>query len=223
LAQARRARGDEGKQARRRSIVRVAIAKLQRKPFQRLTMAELARGAGLAKGTTYLYFRSKEELFLAALQEMLGAWFDDVDARLERAAGRLAPAQVVRLVVDSVVRREDLARLLTVLHTSLEHNVPVAAALAFKQAVQAHLLRSGALLERALPFLGAGGGSRLLLRVNALTIGLWQMAEPAPVMRQVLEMPGMDVFRIDFGAELRGALGALLGGLETEAGKGRRA
>jgi hypothetical protein len=45
-------------------------------------------------------------------------------------------------------------------------------------------------------------------------VGLEQQAEPAPVMRRILEAPGVEVLRVEFDREFRAAVRALLTGLE---------
>src|SRR5437867_317791 len=222
VSRPRRARGEAAKQQRRDAILRVARRLFERGTFADLTMAELARRAGLAKGTVYLYFETKEELFLAVLEDLLQAWFDDVDRRLDGLGGKASPERVARGLADAVAGQETLTRLLTVLHTSLEHNITRARVLRFKQLVHARLFRTAARLERCLPFLRPGEGARVLLLVDALVIGLRHLADPAPVVREVLDEPGMDVFDVDFVRELRASLLALLRGLEAQAGKDRR-
>jgi AcrR family transcriptional regulator len=73
MALRQRARNDEDKQVRRAEILTQAAALLGKHPYARITMSQVAAGSGLAKGTLYLYFRSKEELFLALLQRELVA------------------------------------------------------------------------------------------------------------------------------------------------------
>jgi AcrR family transcriptional regulator len=65
-------------------------------------MAELAEQCGLAKGTLYLYFDSKEELFLAALELELAAWFEHLATRVF-AAGRMSARDFAELVARSLV------------------------------------------------------------------------------------------------------------------------
>ena len=60
----RRARDTAAKLSRRRQLLEAAAACLDAAGYAATTMSEIAIAAGLAKGTTYLYFRSKEELFL---------------------------------------------------------------------------------------------------------------------------------------------------------------
>ncbi|HSO53339.1 MAG TPA: TetR family transcriptional regulator [Actinomycetes bacterium] len=217
LERGRRARREDDKRRRRRDILDAAWALLSATPYPEVTMAAVADRAGLAKGTAFLYFRTKEGLFLALAAERLDAWFADLDAGLEAErtcdAGRLA-----RLVCDTVGRHPGLGRLLAVLHGVLERNVDLETARAFKRGLLGHVTRTGALLERTCPFLapGAGGpgGAVLLLRVHALAVGIAQMADPPPVVAAVLGEPGMEIFRVDPGPMLEETLAALLRGLE---------
>ena len=71
-----RARDEESKRTRRSQLLAAAAGRLDAAGYAATTMAEVAAAAGLAKGTTYLYFRSKEELFLELLLEELGAWVE---------------------------------------------------------------------------------------------------------------------------------------------------
>ena len=103
LEPGRRARREGDKQRRRRAILDAAWALLQATPYPGVTMAGVAERAGLAKGTAFLYYRTKESLFLALAAERLDAWFADVDAAL--AAQRTCdPARLARLVCDAVGR-----------------------------------------------------------------------------------------------------------------------
>ncbi|MEZ4235373.1 MAG: helix-turn-helix domain-containing protein [Myxococcota bacterium] len=54
-----RARSTEAKLARREQILSAAVRLLGDEPYEALTMASVARAAGLGKGTPYLYWRSR--------------------------------------------------------------------------------------------------------------------------------------------------------------------
>lgn len=51
------------KRERPAEILAAAVAELSSKEFQAVRMVDIARRAGVSKGTIYLYFRSKAELF----------------------------------------------------------------------------------------------------------------------------------------------------------------
>ena len=60
----KRARSDDEKEARKAAILAAARDMIAESGFDGVTMSGLARRAGLAKGTLYLYVRTKEEVFL---------------------------------------------------------------------------------------------------------------------------------------------------------------
>jgi AcrR family transcriptional regulator len=177
-------------------------------------MAEVAQLAGVAKGTPYLYFRTKEELFVGLLEQSLDDWFDALDASLAGGTGWMPAAGLADLMTDSLARRPLLRRLLAQLGPVLERNLDTDRALRFKWRVAGRLATTGSLLERRTVFLRPGDGGRLLLHLQALATGMQVVAEPAPSVRGVMEAPGLEVFRLDFARDFRAAAGALLTGLE---------
>jgi AcrR family transcriptional regulator len=71
-----RARSPEAKRARRQSILKTAEQILRSDGFDAFTMNSLAKTTGLAKGTLYLYFSSREELVLALYIHLNDDWVD---------------------------------------------------------------------------------------------------------------------------------------------------
>jgi AcrR family transcriptional regulator len=67
LARRRRAVSDEDKSARRDEIMAAAKKVFARKGFHAATIADVAKEAGLAYGSVYWYFDSKDELFHALM------------------------------------------------------------------------------------------------------------------------------------------------------------
>ena len=56
---------------RRREILRSAREVFAREGFQEATMEKIAQNAGISKGTIYLYFKNKTDLFFQAIDERL--------------------------------------------------------------------------------------------------------------------------------------------------------
>src|SRR5437867_9426872 len=72
----------QDKQERYHAILDAAEQLLLRSPEHSANMAEVAEQAGLAKGTIYLYFPSKEELFLALHERNIDGFFRALIDRL---------------------------------------------------------------------------------------------------------------------------------------------
>ena len=208
-----RARSPEDKQARHARLLATARTLWRESDLDGFTMAGVAARAGIVKGTLYLYFQTKEALLLAVLSQELAEWFDVLDAALVREAAWDA-ARLARIVADSLADRASLVRLLTVQSSILERNIDFAVALAFKGFLLERAARAGTHIERALPWLAPGDGMLILQRINALVVGLAHLADPPPIVREVLERPEFAPLRVPFGAQLQDSLEALLLGIE---------
>lgn len=211
-----RARKDEEKLQRRQDILDVAWQLFQETSYQAITMSEVAQRSGLAKGTVYLYFKTKEELFLGVQEQQFEAWFNEIDERLDELSdpdNRLE--QVARVLCKSLEKRANLTRLLTILHSILEQNIDFDSALRLKRMLLVRISGTGARLEQHLPFLQPGEGGKVLLRIYALIIGLHEQADPSPVARQAMEHdPALRVMLLDFKQEFAETVLILLKGMK---------
>lgn len=219
MAIKRRAMSDHQKQARRQKIIETTTQIFQETSYDAVNMADIAKKVGVAKGTLYLYFQTKESLFLAIQTELFERWFDEVDSSLETMATSTQPvtiSKVVMLISQTLSKYPTLVRLIAILHTILEQNSDFETVLTFKQMLRTRSLHTAQLLETCLTFLQPGDGLRLLLQIHALIIGLQHMAEPADIVQQVLEEPGLEIFKIDFTPEFLDVLKALIYGLQYQ-------
>src|SRR6266545_4044712 len=166
------ARSRKDKESRREAILEAAREVWATSTFDELTMADVARRVQLAKGTLYLYFPTKETLLLALLESSLERCLTEIERRFSAADAPAAPDAAAEAIVAPLLADEPLTRLLAILGTVLEHNVPQARIRQFKAWLLRRLERTGPCLERRLPFLGRGGGVRLLVRLHALVAGL---------------------------------------------------
>lgn len=217
-----RARTAEEKGARRAQVIAAARGLFRRRGFHEISVADVARAARVAKGTVFLYFESKEELFFALACDELARWLDDMDELFRGlAASRPRPdAEAVFAALGAVLRRHSLSRrLIAILHSVLEHNVRYAEVLRFKRMMGARLPATGALIEQVLPFLEPGQGAKLLLWMYALVIGFAHLAEPpASVERVYREDRDLRWMQLDFGTAYFEALGAIIDGWRLRAG-----
>lgn len=200
-----RARSEHDKMQRRRAIVDAARRLFAERGLAGFAMADVAARAGVVKGTLYLYWPTREELLLSVLEELLWQWLDELDGRLDETRAPAAPRKLAAIVCDSLASHEPLGRLLAVLQTVLEHNVSRESIVRFKSELWLRMAATGARLERLVP-LGVGQGARVLLHLNALLVGLVQMAESAPLVQELLSAPPLAALKVELPRELRAAL-----------------
>jgi AcrR family transcriptional regulator len=204
----RRARTDEDKARRAQEILDAARECFDERRFDTFTMDDVATRLGLAKGTLYRYHPTRESLLLAVLQDDLREWFTDVDAALARGIS------VVEAIVPPLLARPRAMRLLAVLPTVLEHNVPLPTAVEFKHSLLDHVGRTGRALDHALDA-ADGSGARLLLQLNAAVVGLYHSAHPAPVVAEILARREFEPLRVDLARELTTVAVALVAAVRT--------
>lgn len=89
----------------RETILDAAEALLARYGYRKTTMDDIARDVGIGKGTTYLHFASKEEVFLATIDRIV----DRLCVRLRDIASRPEPleARLRRMLEERVLYRFD--------------------------------------------------------------------------------------------------------------------
>lgn len=75
------------KQARPAELLEAALDLFVEKGFAATRVEEVARLAGVSKGTLFLYFSSKEELFKAVVRHNLSGQFPQWNAQLEKFEG----------------------------------------------------------------------------------------------------------------------------------------
>lgn len=216
----RRARSQEQKGERRQEILAAAITILREKPYRKINMADVAKKAGTAKGTVFLYFKTKEELFLSIASREFEQWFNAMDRLFTDVAGGPARGSRDRVLIalrDMLKEDSLLVSLIPIVHTILEQNIGYDQAKEFKEMLGQRLRHTGRLLEECLPFLKKGQGVTFLLWMYALVIGFTQLATPSPVIKKVFQnYPALRMMQIDFGQSYFDALGVILDGWKAQ-------
>lgn len=206
----RRAVNDLLKDARRETILVVALELFCKNSFESITMGTISVGAGLAKGTLYLYFHSREEIFLALLARELHAWLAAVGQATKEWSSL---NDGLDWIADSLTGRGELLRLSSLFHSALEQHVPIETVRAFKLTYDAGLCEIAPDLAVALGLKDEHAARRFLRWIQVCTIGLYQIASPTPVVQaSILGEARLAHMVIDFQSELRDMLAALLTG-----------
>ena len=206
-----RAMDDASKQERYSAILDAAERLLENEVGRLPSVAEVAKEAGLAKGTVYLYFNSKEQLlhglharhtesfFLALSDYLITTEQPNVDAMLE-------------ITREKMVSTRSYLPLASQCLGAMNHALPDEEKEQFRQRVQQMLQHSGTLLEQHFPILQSGDGAALLMRSYAVIIGLWQLLQPGTACISGSECGLQSPLGSDYSTELRTALRALWDG-----------
>jgi TetR/AcrR family transcriptional regulator, fatty acid metabolism regulator protein len=74
---------------KRKSIIQAAIEVFSKKDFKTASISEIAQKAGVADGTIYQYFKSKEDLFFSIPIEKTNEFRSQLDLHLEGISGAI--------------------------------------------------------------------------------------------------------------------------------------
>lgn len=162
-----KARTSEQKVFRREEILEAAHELLKETGYEAFAMAPLARRAGLAKGTLYLYFATREEVLLALCTRYVDQWVERIRADLPDTVSDTIYAEVF---FDAAVSVDNLTTLLTRLDQTIEHNVAVEPLIAGKRAFAKQLASLTGLTAEALDICHEST-QRLLQALGVLLVG----------------------------------------------------
>src|SRR5947209_12974868 len=87
---------------RRAAILAAALEEFSASGFASARLDDVARRAGVAKGTIYLYFRDKESLF----QELVRSMVSPIVGRIEAAGAADLPARFVAETIAALFANE---------------------------------------------------------------------------------------------------------------------
>jgi AcrR family transcriptional regulator len=209
----KRASTKEKKLERRVAIIEHARTWISDRSFEEIRLADLARELGVVKGTLYLYFPTKQDLFASVLMEEMEAWWASLSAAPVGAMG-------TDLAV-SLASRGLLLRLLSSLHMGIEPGLTPDGLRSLKAWFLGFAERAAADLEKRYRGL-AGRGFPFLLGVYALAIGASQLAFPPENVRALIAREEtLKPFRVNFGEFLAVAIDAFYKGARVQEGQGQ--
>ena len=209
-----RAVAQEDKEARRSAILDAVETLFLRHPERMASVAEVADAAGLAKGTVYLYFPSKEEMLLALHERHVAAFFAELTQRLDTRS-RLGFDEIFDIARRHIVRGAGYLDLTSRCLSLMDREIPLERALEFKMRVGEMLVQAGSRLERHFPGLGPGNGVALLCNSYGLMIGMWQLMHTNERFGAAMDRPEMRMFQRDYESDVEGAVRAMWAGMLT--------
>lgn len=117
-----RARSAEQKALRRQGLLDAAETYFLEVGYETFSMAQFAKRAGVVKGTLYVYFKTREELFLTLYEQSLTRWSQVFIGTLSDSMTSKAYAQAL---YNTALADGSFLPLLIRLEHVIEHNVAI--------------------------------------------------------------------------------------------------
>lgn len=118
----KRARTEGQKHFRRQQILDAAEKHFLDVGYEAFSMANLAKLSGVVKGTLYLYFKTREEVFLTLYNQALVRWSH---VFLSRLSDEMSDQAYVKTLYTTAMADGSFVPLLTRLEHVIEHNVSI--------------------------------------------------------------------------------------------------
>ncbi|WP_020408994.1 TetR family transcriptional regulator [Hahella ganghwensis] len=201
---------DDGEKAlRKQSILDAASRLFLAQPGTLPSVINIAQEAGLAKGTVYLYFKTKEEIFICLLAthyETLINQLSELALKDNHAKPEILISGLVEQVIHFTHDHPDFMHLATMANSVLEQNTEVNIVLEFKSMLVDKLSSLAKNLAEKLPAIGENRCKDLLIHTNAMILGLWQMQNLPPEVARAIKERHYEILMPDFAPTLKDAM-----------------
>ncbi|WP_048825953.1 TetR/AcrR family transcriptional regulator [Bacillus sp. B-jedd] len=79
-------------------IIEAAVTVIAENGYHQAQVSRIARQAGVADGTIYLYFKNKEDILISLFEEKMGAFIEKIEGAI---AGKETAAEKLLLLIES--------------------------------------------------------------------------------------------------------------------------
>lgn len=199
LGDKQRARTAKEKDRRRDSIVQAALELLLEQPGSLPTMTRIAQRAGVSKGTTYIYFDTKESIYLALLEDDLHAWLADIETALSYQTDDKV-GWLVAALLNFQEKQPNLWTLASLSHAVIELNIDSKALLSYKTKLAQRFKSTAKAIRLHLDVAEnmTAETEAMLMQSYAFLLGQWQVCHPPQSIAKLLKGPGFKILQPDF-------------------------
>lgn len=210
---------EKQKTERANKIADVAWQLFETRPFTKITMAEVAKTAGVSKGTLFNYFDCKESLFMTLLLTGYQEYFNDV-IRLIHTRESLSLADFIDLLLHQtkvlIETRPTLVRLNALRGPVLEQGANMEQTVAYREQLYAKNQALGQAVVEHIPSLTVKEVSQLMLVQSAIISGLMNMSSLNAFNHHPLTKVNFENFQIDLVHDAVDVFGNYLAGRYPE-------
>jgi len=178
-------------QARREEIINACAKLYETMSFKEITIKEIAAFTSFTRPAIYNYFQTKEEIFLALLQQEYEAWTADLDAM--RPTGNGDPKEeLAQQVSCTLERRKLLLKLLSMNLNDMEQNSGMDALVIFKAAYGNSIRALRDCLTRFCPELDRRAQQDFLFSFLPLVYGIYPYSAVTDKQKEAMEQANVD-------------------------------
>ena len=187
MAEFKRARNPKAKEIRKQSILDAATTLFKNDPSNLPTTSQISQHCDISKGALYLYFKTKEEIFLAIVEELLLEWLGNFDTQvLQQSRQTIDDKLLIGMIEKScthIANHPTFMQLASMSSRVIEPNVDNAILLEHKNAIGDKVTQISLDIANNFKAISSEQVAALILRTYAILLGLWQVCSKESLTR----------------------------------------
>ena len=172
--------------ARKEEIIRACAALYETMSFKDITLKEISEYTSFSRPSIYNYFQTKEEIFLALLQQEYELWIKDL-YELEASEEDMTTDELAAALAESLQRRKRLLKLMSMNHYDMEENSRMERLVEFKAVYGASIHAVDRMIERFCPAMSDADRQSFLYMFFPFIYGIYPYAEVSEKQREAME------------------------------------
>ena len=177
-------------EARKEEILNACALLYETKGFKEITLKEIGAATTLTRTGIYLYFQTKEEIFLELLAREYDAWVLEMRDVMEHKA-RLGRDEVASVLARTLTNHPRLLRLLSMNLYEMEANSRPERLTAFKLSFGASLETVEQLVRKYIPEMNDSDRQRFLYAFFPFIYGIYPYTDVTPKQQAAMREAGI--------------------------------
>lgn len=177
--------------ARREEIIAACKALYREMSFKDITIMKIAEYTTFSRASIYNYFETKEEIFLAILQQEYEMWIAGLN-RITDGHERMSRKEIAEALAASLEERHLLLKLMSMNHYDMEENSREERLCEFKVAYGGSLRAVDTMLQKFCPDMDETGRRDFLYAFFPFVYGIYPYTVVTDKQRTAMENAGVD-------------------------------
>ena len=175
--------------ARREEIIQACASLYETMSFKDITMKEIGAVTSFTRTSIYNYFQTKEEIFLALLQQEYEKWVADL-GEVAATHDAMTDDELAQVLACSLEKRALLLKLMSMNHYDMEENSRPERLVEFKVAYGESIRAVSRLLEKFRPQMSAEDRQQFLYAFLPFVYGVYPYTVVTDKQREAMEKAG---------------------------------
>ncbi len=172
--------------ARKEEIIRACASLYETMSFKDITIKEIGAATSFTRTSIYNYFQTKEEIFLALLQQEYEEWIVDLDAITVKYES-LTDDEIAQELARSLEKRGLLLKLMSMNHYDMEENSRIERLVDFKIAFGNSIRAVARMLEKFRPEMDPADRQRFLYAFFPFVYGVYPYTTVTDKQKEAME------------------------------------